>query len=319
MMVKPNSRWLIWLGLILTLGMLIVTALAFISVGNTARSAIIDRDLPLTSDLVFSEVQNQLARTVSISAEMAGNTFLHTWAKAPVEDAEKIVPYLRNVQRRSETDTAFFVSERSRKYYDINGILRIVNPKKKGDAWYFRTRKMREPYELNAYSDEINRDKITVFINYRTLDAQGQFLGMTGVGVTLDTLNDLIGSLEQRFARHVSFVNEKGEIMLEHDQRSELRGSIQAEAGLSDVVSQLLNKSVPSVQTSYRKAGAVVQVYSRFVPELKWFLLVEQDEATLIEPLTRLPLIGLILAGLTFLVMFWVAITSRFGLRKPAL
>ncbi len=214
MMVKLNTRWLNWLGLILTLAMLAVNALTFVNVGNTTRSAIIDQELPLTSDLVFAEVQSQLAQTVSISAEMAGNTFLHAWAKAPVEDAEKIVPYLRTVQRRSETDTAFFVSERTRKYYDINGILRIVDPKKKGDAWYFRTRKMSEPYELNAYSDEVNRDKITVFINYRTVDARGKFLGMTGVGVTLETLNVLIGSLEQRFNRRVYFVNEKGEIMI---------------------------------------------------------------------------------------------------------
>ncbi len=72
---------------------------------------------------------------------------------------------------------------------------------------------------------------------------------------------------------------------------------------------------MPSVQTSYRKAGTlagrVVQVHSRFVPELKWFLVVEQDETSAIEPFTRLPLIALILAGLTFLVMLWVAINSR--------
>jgi hypothetical protein len=314
-MIERNTRWQIWLGLLLTLAMLAVSALTFVNAGNTARSAIINEALPLTSDLVFAEVQSQLARTVSISAEMAGNTFLHTWANAASEDAEKIVPYLRNVQRRSETDTAFFVSERSRKYYDINGILRVVDAKQKADDWYFRTRKMPEAYELNAYSDEVNRDKITVFINYRTLDARGKFLGMTGVGVTLETLNSLIGDLKKRFDRRVYFVNQKGEIMLEHDQASELHGSIRAEAGLSDVASQLLNTSVPSVQTSYQRTGARIHVHSRFVPELKWFLLVEQDEASAVEPFTLLPLVGLILAGLSFLVMLWVAITSRTTVR----
>ena len=50
-----------------------------------------------------------------------------------------------------------------------------------------------------------NRDTMTVFINYRLLDAKGQFLGVTGVGVTLKTLQKLLQGIEKRFERRVYF------------------------------------------------------------------------------------------------------------------
>ncbi len=163
-----------------------------------------------------------------------------------------------------------------------------------------------------------NRDTMTVFINYRLLDAKGQFLGVTGVGVTLKTLQKLLQGIEKRFERRVYFADTHGKIVLANSEDLELGGSLQAIPNLRDVAAQLLNKNAVTTSASYKNGSSMVLVHSRFIPELKWFLVVEQDEATIIEPLTRLPLIGLILADLTFLVMLWVAISSRFGSRKPA-
>jgi diguanylate cyclase (GGDEF)-like protein len=308
-LVTQKSRLLWWLGIILTIGFLGSSLLSYVAARNTVRENIINQGLPLTSDTVYSEVQRELLQPVSISAQMAENTFLRDWVLAGETDIGPVVRYLRNIKDRFGADTSFFISERSGKYYHPLGIRQIVRESDPKDAWYFRARGLSAPYELNADPDEANRDKMTVFINYRLLDAKGQFLGVTGVGITLNSLQKLLEGIEKRFERRVYFADTNGKIVLANNKDLELGGSLQTIPHLKDVATQLLNKNA-TTSASYQNGNSMVQVHSRFVPELKWFLIIEQDEANALAPFTRLLLINLALGAIASMLVLGLTVLA---------
>jgi diguanylate cyclase (GGDEF)-like protein len=309
-LVTQKSRLLWWLGAILTTGFLGSSLLSYVAARNTVRENIVNQGLPLTSDTVYSEVQRELLRPISISAQMAENTFLRDWVQAGETDPAPVVRYLRNIRDRFGADSSFFISEHTRRYYHPLGIQQVVSASDPKDAWYFRTRALNVPYELNADPDMGNRDKMTVFINYRLLDAKGKFLGVTGVGVTLNTLQKLLQGIEKRFERRVYFADTDGKIVLANSQDLELQGSLQAIPNLKDVAARLLNKKAATTSASYRNGNSMVQVHSRYVPELKWFLLIEQDEAKAIAPFTRLLLINLAVGALATVLVLGLTVLA---------
>ena len=301
---NQKNRFLTLLGLILISGFLVINLLGFRVAQNSVRSGIVEQGLPLTADTVYSEVQRELLRPVFISKQMAQNTFLRDWVLAGEKDAVQITRYLANIQRQFKTNTCFFISEKSRKYYQSKGTLKVVRESEPRDTWYFRVRKMQAEYEISADPDLANRNSMTIFINYKLYDNQNTFLGVTGVGITFNTLDALIKNLESRFGQKLYFTDKLGEIVLASRTHPELRGNIETVQGISSVAKQILNNTQPLERTSYPTSSGMVQVNSRFIPELNWFMLIEQGEARAFAPLQRSLQLNLALSALaTVLVL----------------
>jgi hypothetical protein len=119
---------------------------------------------------------------VLIASMMAQDTFLRDWVLAGEQDTQRITRFLGEVMGKQDTFTSFFVSDRTLTYYQAKGVLKHVVPNTWRDAWYFRLREMKAPYEINVDLDMANQDNLTVFINYPVLDYQQRFIGATGVG-----------------------------------------------------------------------------------------------------------------------------------------
>ena len=64
----------------------------------------------------------------------------------------------------SSAFTSFFISEKSRTYYQAKGVLKQIREDEPRDAWYFRVRNMAEPYEISVDPDMANADRLTFFI-----------------------------------------------------------------------------------------------------------------------------------------------------------
>ena len=110
--------------------------------------------------------------------------------------------------------TAFFVSDNTRLYYQAKGILKQVNENSARDQWYFHTRSMQAPYEINVDVDMANADRLTFFINYKVFDYNDNFIGVTGVGLAVDAVVKLIDDYQKRYQRSVFFVDSSGQITL---------------------------------------------------------------------------------------------------------
>jgi diguanylate cyclase (GGDEF)-like protein len=293
-----QKKQLLWvLGLILGLGFLSISILGFFAAQASVRSSIQTQSLPLAGDSVYSEVQRQLLRPIFISAQMAENTFLRDWVLSGENNPQSVIRYLANIKKQFNANTSFFISERSKKYYYAGGILKTLAKTDPRDDWYFRFTAQKARYELSSDTDQANRNQLTIFINYRLLDASGRLLGVTGVGVTFDSLNKLISRIEDRFSQRVYFVSNQGNLMLADKQHFGVKDirqiSIKDLEGLGTVAAQILsNKNAK--QTSFTRQGATVQLNSRYISELGWYLLIEQDESSATAPFLRLLLLNLL-------------------------
>lgn len=106
---------------------------------------------------------------------------------------------------------------------------------------------------------------MSIFINYRVLDQQGGLIGITGVGLSVDSVARLIESYQRRYGRTIYFIDREGHVTLRGDGYSG-NASIHDAPGLSQRAVHLLTSQ--SVSVSYeRDDGTTVFVNSRLVPE----------------------------------------------------
>ncbi len=290
------------LTILLTLGFVATSVIGYFVAEDSLQKQVAEETLPLTSDNIFSEIERDLLRSILISSLMAHDTFVREWVVEGEEDKEAIIRYLAEIQQKYDTTTAFFVSDASRHYYHPDGILKTVSPADPADKWYFRVRQINEPFEINIDHDTADPTRLSIFVNYRVQDESGEFIGVTGIGLAVETVAGLIESYQRRYARSIYFMDREGEITL---RGSGYHGptSIQAQPGLASHATRILTS--PSTDFAYERPGdGTVYVNTRLIPELDWFLVVEQRESAANTQLLNTLIVNILLAlGVTALVL----------------
>ena len=276
MRISENRRLIGLVSVLLVAGFMATSLASYYVSKKAVRESIAGRELPLTSDTIYSEIQRDILRPIFISSLMAGNTFLRDWALSGERDTAAVTKYLKQIMEKYGTVTAFYISERTRVYYHATGPFKKVGETDPRDAWYFRVRAMDGPYEINVDPDHVNRETMTIFINYRVLDYQGGFIGVTGVGLTVDTARALIENYQRRYQRNVFFVNREGRVTLKGRGMNGAFRALADHPGYRSIAAAILAGGQGAFE--YSRGGETVLVNSRFIPELNWFLLVEQAE-----------------------------------------
>ncbi|WNF57036.1 diguanylate cyclase domain-containing protein [Pseudomonas sp. SG20052] len=288
-------------------GFLATSFLSYYASRASIRDSIVNTELPLTSDTVYSEIQKDLVRPILISSMMSRDTFMRDWVVNGEQDAEKMTRYLNEVMTHYGAYTAFFVSNTSLTYYHAKGVLKQVKSTEPRDAWYFRVRDMADPYEINVDPDLANKDNLTFFINYKVYDYNNRFIGAAGVGLTVDAVIKLIDKYQQRYQRSVYFVDNFGRLVLTGAEGGPQGAHIGQKLGdldyMKDLVSQLPKPHSGSYEYSVQGQGHFLNV--RFIPELNWYLFVDKrEDGALSEIRQSLYLNLLICLFITLIVLF---------------
>jgi diguanylate cyclase (GGDEF)-like protein len=263
------------LGLLLSAGFFATTLFGYFVSRDAIRSAIIGQDLPLTSSNIYSEIQKDLVRPVLISSTMAHDTFVRDWVLRGEQDVSEMSRYLAEVKIRHGAFSSFFVSDSSSNYYTGDGILKQVKKEELRDDWYFRVRNMPEEYEINVDPDLANRDALTIFINYRVFDFNNRYIGATGIGLTVDSVRRLIRDYQTRFKRTIYFTDASGKVVV-HGGDSKPAPDLRKRQGLAAQLDHILLQRTGFYQ--FEDAGDNHILNVNYLPELKWYLFVEQNE-----------------------------------------
>ncbi len=309
--IAPHVRLLALLALILVSGFTVTTVAGYASSREAIEHGLAAQALPLTGDNIYSQIQKDMLQPVFISSLMANDTFMRDWILQGEKEPAQIVRFLTEVQHKYGTITSFLVSARSQNYYHPGGILKMVREDEPRDAWFFRVRAMAAPYETNVDFDLANRDKLTIFINHRVFDYDGNFIGVTGVGLTLDTMAQLIDNYRARFERNIYFVDKGGKVVLAGKRTTHVQGDLRTLPGLGALAGDIMNGSSTPAASRYRRGDAVMLVNSRFIPELGWYLVVEQDASAEMLTLRRAFAFNLAISAavtLLALAIMWLAL-----------
>lgn len=311
MTLPPSShkkKLIIGLSMILIVGFLTTSLVSYFVSRASLRSQIDEMALPLTSDNIYSEIQRDLIEPVLISSFMAHDTFLIDWVIDGEKDAEQIIQYLNEIKSQYGTFTSFFVSEKTRVYYQAVGVLKKVRSDNWRDEWYFRVKQMDGEYELNIDPDMANMDTLTVFINYKVFDYDGVFIGAAGVGLDIHSVLDFMEEYSKKYKRNIFFTDQDGAIMLKTESFPAGIMNIKEMPCFSALSDRILTEK--QLSAKYSCGNYTIYLNKRFVPELNWHLFVEQSEQDTISGINSALLLNLIICAIiTAIVVFLTTVS----------
>ncbi len=283
------------------------------SIDSDAKTKI----LPLISDNIYSEIQKELLQPIYNSSIMANDEFLVEWVLAGEQETEEIVRYLQRIKERYGYFSAFYISARTNNYYYYEGILKQIRPEDEHDIWYYDFVRSGRHYDLDVDNDEATSGTLTIFINHRLEDNQGNFLGVTGVGLKMSEVGETLESYRKRFGHLIYLIDSEGLIQIHPDQDLVENTNIRELEGLQDIGDNILRNDDVTHYYEFRTKNGEQTLSARYLPDLDWYLIVEQDQTQALEA-ARLGLFGNIGIGVivTILVIGLVVIVVNLYISK---
>ncbi|GLW39030.1 GGDEF domain-containing protein [Pectobacterium carotovorum subsp. carotovorum] len=269
-----------------------------------------ENTLPLTSDNVYSEIQQDLLKPIFISSLMAHDTFLRDWVLKDESDPQAMFRYLREIDRRFDTVFSFFISDKTKRYYDPQRIIKTVSEDSPDDQWYFQYKTLSDnmPYAIDLRLDPEDRTRLDIFINHKVMDYEDNFIGITGVGIPVERVKHLIEKYEQRYNRTIYFIDKEGNITL-HGESYSRPLQIQQQQGLNRIATTILTS--PGGAYEYQSNEKHIFLNTRLIPEFGWYLMVEQTSHPSEKRLftTLLKNLGIsTFVSVLFLFLLWLTI-----------
>lgn len=279
-MEKIDSRYklLFWLTILLGLGFVGGSAVNYQITKASVHREIVQNDLPLTMNNIYSDISSELTRPILVASSMAADTFLKDWVMDGEQDEKRVRKYLLEIKEKYNFFSAFFISAHSLRYYHFKGVHKVISPADSHDVWYYRFISSEKEYDLDVDTDEVSANVLTVFINFRVEDEEGRLLGVTGVGLKMDGVAQLVGQYRERYGRNVFLTDRTGLIQVHQDTSLIERATINELSGLSNVVEKILEMKEEPGSFAYQKSGDAILVNARYIDNLNWLLFVEQNE-----------------------------------------
>ncbi|WP_172637477.1 sensor domain-containing diguanylate cyclase [Thioflavicoccus mobilis] len=297
-----TPRLILMLGIILLAGFLAVTLSSYQVSKEAVQRALVEHELPLTSDNIYSEIQASLLRPIYVSSLMAHDTFLVDWMLDGERDPQKVTRYLREIQRKYDVFSTFVVSALTRRYYHFNGILKEVSPDAQKDRWFFTMEHHPQGYRVDIDTNEASANRLTIFVNHKIQDGDGRFVGVTGLGLDVATVSQLIEHYKTRYDRDIYFVDHQGIIESHSDDRLIGKLDIHDQPGIAAVADEILAGDQGTL--TYQGETGRIFIRYRYIPELSWHLIVEESEQAAIRALRHALYVDLgIGGGITLLVL----------------
>jgi diguanylate cyclase (GGDEF)-like protein len=294
---SARNRLLLALTVILATSFVGTSLINYTITSSAIRREILQKDLPLTRDNIYSDLSAELSRPILVASSMAVDAFLKEWVARGEQDEHMITEYLREIRDRYGFFSVFFVSEQTGNYYHFNGLHKVISPEDDHDVWYYSFRDRNKDYELDVDNDQAAANNLTVFINYRVEGRDGKLLGVTGVGLQVQRLAELIADYQHIYDRSIYLTDGTGLIQVHQDQTLIEKQSITGMEGLAPLAGKILATGEDPENFRFSRQGQAILLTVRHLGQLNWLLFVEQNETTALHQ-ARMNLLRTVLIGL---------------------
>ena len=311
--MTKKIKFMLLLCTIVSLGFISTSMVGYFVARDSLTAQISSDTLPLIGDNIYSEIQRDLLKPIIISSLMANDTFLKDWVTNGEQSADKIINYLAKIQTSYDTVTSFFISDKSLNYYHSSGVLKSISKDKAADQWYFNAKNMDASHELNIDFDPSAKHSLTVFINYKVLDKQGNFLGITGVGLSLSKVQAIIEDYQMRYQGEIFFVDENAAITL---RGSPLTDDIDFKKVIDgrSIEERILGQKNTSF--SYPQGRHNILLDSRYLEEFHWYLVVRKNDQSIDAELYNSLLINLLISLIITLAVLSISWLTLGGYQR---
>ena len=249
------------------------------------------------ASLIYDSISSELSEPITVSRSMANDTFLIDALKNEASSglektAQTLAEYLTGQKKAFGYEAAFLVSEASKCYYFYGGINKQMDLMRSDrDQWYTQFIASGKEYELDVDRDELSQDQWTVFVDTRIEDADGNLLGVCGVGARMTGGQDLLVTLEKEYKVHIMLIDADGLIHVDTDE--------------SKIESDYLTgiQVSPNKDFVYQKIDAERAVVTKYIDRLGWYLVIESDSSTERGELINVLVLNIVLCAIVLVIM----------------
>ena len=167
-------------------------------------------------------------------------------------------------------------------------------------------------------NDEVKgRDnEITVFVNCKIRAEDGSLLGVVGVGIQVSDLKELLQEYEEKFQVEASLIAQNGQIEVSTSYTGYEEKDWFETYGQESIREKLINQNEDKEDLELWTSSSIQKeesyVVARYIPELSWYLIVEQDTAPLMKEMRQqIVQTALILIGVVCIVLFIITTVIR--------
>ncbi|MEZ8633554.1 methyl-accepting chemotaxis protein [Vibrio lentus] len=199
----------------------IIAALAIISVMGiysfqSSRAILIDRtferELPASLGEVSNEINLKLETPILASKMMT----LSPLMKQASLSEKNLRAYLESVKNEFNAISAYYVSNEASTYFTHNGVLKTISANEQSDQWFYRFIQSDKAFELSLDIDA-GTGIPALFVNY-VVTRNGERIGVTGIGLTLESITQLISNYSVGKSGIVFMVDKQGIIKVHPDK-----------------------------------------------------------------------------------------------------
>lgn len=287
----------------------------FIAVAMTnysSYSKIIKDDIhnisKLTSTNIYSEIDNELVKPIFVSLTMANDSFVNNWLNNENNsDEEEMIKYLDGIKKKYHYDSVFLVSDKTKKYYHYDGVFKEVSPKNDHDIWYYNFLEKDALYDLDVDQDEVDNKTLTVFVNCKIYDENGEFLGVTGVGIKMKYLQELLGYYKENFNLDAYLIDGNGLIQAHTNNNLIEKTNVFERELIKPLRKEIINKKDALLSFDMKYDSSPGYLISRYIKELNWYLIVEKDTSILIKSFNHQIMIDFFISTSVILIVLLIS------------
>jgi diguanylate cyclase (GGDEF)-like protein len=168
------------------------------------------------SDNIYNTIESELTETINVSRVIANDSFLIELLKSENSmDSDAVSETLASYASRLRNTFAYswvsIVSDQSKAYYTNEGFYRTIDPENNpDDEWYSLFMEQDKEYTVSIGRDNDMPDVLTVFVDIRIEDEDGDFLGICGIALEMHGFEELLLDYEEQYEIEVLFTDEDG-------------------------------------------------------------------------------------------------------------
>ncbi|WP_342984580.1 sensor domain-containing diguanylate cyclase [[Clostridium] symbiosum] len=309
------------ISLILLIGFALTAALSYHANYRTSLDSM-EQISTLTADGICYQLTAMFTKPVNVSLTMSHDSLLREHLSKETEylEDEKYVDttrnYLDTYREKYGFDSVFLVSAATSRYYNFNGIDRVLTEDSPENAWYYDLLKSDAEYSMNVDNDEVEGadNVLTVFVNCKVKAGDGSILGIVGVGIRIDYLEELLRTYEDKFNVTAGLLGEDGTIEISTAHNGHVKTDWFELNGRHNIRGQILdwrekNTNLEIWADKEESGKERSYIVARYIPELNWHLVVEQNTGQLLHGI-RIQIILLIIIVVSVLLIITAVIRN---------
>lgn len=262
----------------------------------------------LTSSNIYSDINSEITKPIFVGLTMANDSFLINWLETQEnKDSIPLKKYLNGIKNKYNYDSVFLISDKTKHYYNNTGLFKNISTKNEHDKWYYKFLEETPLYDLDVDQDEAANHMLTVFINCKIYNQKNDFLGVTGVGVKMEKIQELFNTYESEYELETFLINSDGLIQA-HSNSEKIEKENFFDTLDIKIKDKIINNKTSMCIFNYSNQGVNYFIITRYIPDFDWYLVVKKDTSFLIKSFySQLIKDILILSLILFIILFIVS------------